>query len=50
MKMKYDIDVVIPWVDSSDPNWIYDFNKYAPKDKQKVDLRKERYRDNGLLK
>ncbi|MDA3079226.1 MULTISPECIES: Stealth CR1 domain-containing protein [unclassified Campylobacter] len=44
-----EIDVVIPWVDGSDPEWIEEFNKYCPKNKQ-IDIRNIRYRDMGLLK
>ena len=28
----FDIDIVILWVDGSDPEWIKTFNQYAPKD------------------
>ena len=51
MKQDFDIDFVIPWVDGSDSKWIFEFNKYAPKEKQiDIDVSKERYRDYGLLK
>ncbi|MDA3055410.1 MULTISPECIES: Stealth CR1 domain-containing protein [unclassified Campylobacter] len=43
------IDFVIPWVDGSDHEWIKEFNKYCPQDKQ-IDTSNIRYRDNGLLK
>ena len=47
----FDIDIVVLWVDGSDPEWIKTFNQYAPKDKQKgIDINHERYRDNGLFK
>jgi len=46
-----DIDFVILWVDGSDPEWIEEFNKYSPKKKDiSIDVLKERYRDNGLLR
>ncbi|MDA3046006.1 Stealth CR1 domain-containing protein [Campylobacter sp. VBCF_06 NA8] len=44
-----EIDFVIPWVDGSDSEWIKEFNKHCPKNKQ-IDIRNIRYRDNGLLK
>lgn len=45
------IDFVIPWVNGNDPVWADEFNKYSPKKKNiSVDIRKERYRDNGLLR
>ncbi|MDA3057750.1 stealth family protein [Campylobacter sp. VBCF_05 NA6] len=43
------IDFVIPWVDGSDPEWIKEFNKHCPKNRQ-IDIRNIRYRDMGLLK
>jgi len=46
-----DIDFVILWVDGNDPEWIEEFNKYSPKKKDiSLDILKERYRDNGLLR
>ena len=50
MKTNFDIDFIVPWVDGSDPQWIEEFNKYCPEDKRILDVREERYRDNGLLK
>lgn len=51
MAEKYEIDIVIPWVDGDDPEWIKEFNSYAPKDKQRnLDYSSERFRDFGLLK
>lgn len=51
MKQDFDIDFVVPWVDGSDPDWIAEFNKYAPKEKQReTDASKQRYRDYGLLR
>ncbi|HHX79160.1 MAG TPA: glycosyl transferase [Acholeplasmataceae bacterium] len=45
------IDFVIPWVDGNDPEWISEFNKYAPETKRiDIDIQQTRYRDNGLLK
>lgn len=46
----YDIDLVIPWVDGNDPEWIKEFNKFTPNAKRNVDIRNERYQDYGLLK
>lgn len=46
----YKIDFIIPWVNSSDPNWIESFNKYSQNKSEKIDLSEIRYRDNGLLK
>ena len=48
-----DIDIVVPWVDSSDPEWIEEFNKFCPSALQKSDRQdasEERYRDMGLLR
>lgn len=51
MKEIFDIDFVIPWVDGSDPEWIAEFNKYAPKEKRReTDASEQRYRDYGLLR
>lgn len=51
MKNNFDVDFVIPWVDGSEPEWIKEFNKYAPLEKQVAeDSCKERYRDMGLLR
>lgn len=51
MKQDFDIDFVVPWVDGSDPDWIAEFNKYTPKEKQReTDASKQRYRDYGLLR
>lgn len=47
MKME-DIDFVVTWVDSSDPNWIAKRNKYAPKSSQLNG--DDRYRDYGTFK
>lgn len=46
------IDFIIPWVDGSDPEWLSEFNKYAPESSRKniSDSRAERYRDYGLLR
>lgn len=41
------IDIVIPWVDGSDPKWLAEKNKYSEK---KVKIADCRYRDWGLLK
>lgn len=47
----FSIDIVIPWVDGSDPEWIQEYNKFIPKEKRiKIDASENRYRDNGLLK
>ncbi|HGC4152438.1 TPA: Stealth CR1 domain-containing protein, partial [Escherichia coli] len=43
------IDIVIPWVDSSDPKWQEDYMKFAC-EQRNVDANIHRYRDNGLLK
>ena len=45
-----EIDIVVPWVDSSDPQWIQEFNRYAPQEKKKQDANPERYRDYGLMR
>lgn len=47
--MKYEnIDIVSPWVDGSDPEWLAEKNKYSPK--KTDDARVNRYRDWELLK
>lgn len=51
MTEKYDIDIVVTWVDGSDPEWINEYNKYVPISKQRnIDCSSERFRDYGLLK
>lgn len=45
-----DIDIVIPWVDSGDPEWIKKFNQFCPPENKKNDVSQERFRDYGLLK
>lgn len=50
MNEDFDIDFVVPWVDGNDPDWIEEFNKYCPKEKQIIDASEKRYRDYGLLK
>lgn len=51
MANEFEIDIVITWVDGSDPVWIQEFNKYAPVNKQRnLDCSSERFRDYGLLK
>jgi len=45
-----DIDIVVPWVDNSDPEWRTEFEKYAQEDDLKFDASQCRYRDNGLLR
>lgn len=47
---EFDIDFIIPWVDGSDPEWIKEFNKYAPENSRLSDSRAIRFRDTGLLK
>ncbi len=43
------IDIVIPWVNGSDPLWQNDFKKYYS-NQRGLDARIQRYRDNGLLR
>ena len=43
------IDLVILWVDGSDPNWLKEKNKYSLK-KEDISNQINRYRDWGLLK
>ncbi|RBW45621.1 glycosyl transferase [Psychromonas sp. B3M02] len=47
--MLYDIDIVIPWVDGTDPKWQSEFKKYNPSSLLS-DARFERYRDWKFLK
>ena len=45
------IDIVMIWVDGSDPDWIKLFNQYAPdSNKKNIDIRESRYKEYGLLK
>lgn len=46
------IDIVIPWVDGSDPDWIKEKNKYlgVVNKEDNIDARDNRYRDWGLLR
>lgn len=44
-----DIDFVVPWVNSDDPEWQAAFRAYT-EDQNGADARIHRYRDNGLLK
>ena len=46
----FDIDIVVLWVDGSDIEWQKSFNRYLPNDKKCLDIGKNKYRDNGLLK
>ena len=46
MKNKFNIDIVITWVDGSDKEWIKEKNKYLPKEKQTdIDAAANRFRD-----
>jgi hypothetical protein len=46
-----DMDFVITWVNGNDPEWLESFNQYAPQKKNiSIDISKERYRNNGLLR
>lgn len=45
-----EIDIVIPWVDGDDPEWISEYNKYSNTIKKTDDARSIRYKDYGLLK
>ena len=48
---QYPIDIVVPWVDSSDPIWRLSRNKYASEnEKNTIDNSEVRYRDWGTLK
>lgn len=47
--MHSNIDIVIPWVDGSDPDWQALFEQYNMKSSL-CDTRSERYRDWGLMK
>lgn len=50
-KIDFPIDIVVLWVDGSDPVWQASFKKHAfEADKTKTDISFARYRDNGLLK
>ena len=46
MRKDFSIDIVIPWVDGSDKEWLKEKNKYLPKeDKKNIDVQVDRYRD-----
>lgn len=42
----YPIDIVLPWVDCSDPRWQYEYKQYRPN----ATFKAEQYRDWGLLR
>ena len=44
-----EIDFVVTWVDGGDPEWIRSFDTYVS-EPEKVDIRKRRFRDWGLLR
>lgn len=45
-KEDYKVDIVVPWVDGSDREWLQEKNKYLPKEKQiDIDVGINRYRD-----
>ncbi len=45
-KYNFDVDIVIPWVDGSDKEWLKEKNKYLDKENQiDVDAGANRYRD-----
>ncbi len=45
-KYDFDVDIVIPWVDGSDKEWLKEKNKYLDKENQiDVDVGANRYRD-----
>ena len=43
----FDIDIVVPWVDGSDPAWLEERSHYKSKT---GDMREARYRDWGLMR
>lgn len=45
------IDFVIPWVDCTDPNWLFDRYKYSNESGEIITPNQDkRYRDWGLLR
>ena len=46
--MDYNIDIVVPWVDGSDPVWFSEKKKYSPNEGDDDNI--NRYRDWGLLR
>ena len=48
----FPIDFVLPWVDGSDKEWQKEFNAHLTDDirHKEIDINKNRYRDNKLLK
>lgn len=46
--MNHDIDIVVPWVDGSDPIWLAEKKKYSPNGGDDDNI--NRYRDWGLLR
>lgn len=46
----FPIDIVLPWVDGSDPEWFREKNRYQDQAFSSSDDRDARYRDWGLLK
>ena len=45
-----DIDFVIPWVDSEDPDWQASFRQWMPADTEGLDISEPRYRNWHLLR
>lgn len=45
--MKFDIDIVVPWVDGDDPQWLAEKRRYTPNAGNDDNI--NRYRDWGLL-
>jgi hypothetical protein len=50
MKEKEIIDIVVPYVDSSDPNWQELYKQHAPKEFREDSNGKQRFRKNDLFK
>jgi hypothetical protein len=46
---QHSIDIIIPWVDGSDPAWQEQFRRYLPQSEKEDDFAPNRYRDWGLL-
>lgn len=48
VRLNFDIDFVVSWVDGNDPQWMSKHDKYASQDT--LDVKKARFRDYGIFK
>jgi hypothetical protein len=46
---QHGIDIIVPWVDGTDPAWQAEFKRYLPECSDEDDVNPNRYREWGLL-